>query len=130
MHLLPISLLAILAGVLLLARTRKEALGKFFLFVSWFFVVVGFILFIGVICKVTNGYKSGHPCCQQEMTQGCPHGMHQGMGCPPPMHQGICCPGEMKKDCSEKMGYSTKSDSTMKSCSKTTGEDKSKMPSK
>lgn len=120
MHLLPISLLAILAGVLLLAKTRKEALGKFFTFVSWFFVVVGFILFIGVICKMTNGYKTGHPCCQQEMTQQCPHGMHQGM----------CCPSGMQKEGCDKKDHCAKSDSTMKSCPKTACEDKSKMPSK
>ena len=95
MHLLPISLLAILAGVLLLAKTRKEALGKFFAFVSWFFVVVGFILFIGVICKVTNDHMKGDSCCQQEMNQQCPHGMmHHGMGCSPGTHQGMCCPTE------------------------------------
>jgi hypothetical protein len=122
MHLLPISLLAILAGVLLLAKTRKEALGKFFAFVSWFFVVVGFILFIGVICKVTNGHMTGHPCCQQEMTQQCPHGMHPGMGCPPVMHQGMCCPPEMQKGCCEKKDHCAKSDSILKTCPKTKEE--------
>lgn len=115
MHLLPISLLAILAGTLLLAKTRKEELGKFFTFVSWFFVVVGFILFIGVICKETNRSKMGHPCCQQEMMmKGCPHGMHQG-SC---MHEGKCCAAEMEKGCSDKKDHCMKSDSIMKSCPK------------
>lgn len=88
MELLPISLLAILAGTLLLAKTRKEELGKFFAFVSWFFVVVGFILFIGVICKETNkGSKQ-------------------------------CCSVEMRKGCREKKDNGATSDSTMKSCTK------------
>ena len=121
MHLLPISLLAILAGTLLLAKTRKEELGKIFAFVSWFFIVVGFVLFIGVICIEANGHKSGHPCCKQEMMMkgGCP-GMHDHMGCPPPA--GMCKgPGEKKENC-------MKNDSIMKTCPKHSAVDNSKMP--
>ena len=122
MHLLPISLLAILAGTLLLAKTRKEELGKIFAFVSWFFIVVGFILFIGVICIETNGHKSGHPCCKQEMMmKGCSRGMHDGMCCPPPT--GMCKgPGEKKENC-------MKNDSIMKICPKHAVGDNPKIPS-
>jgi len=122
MHLLPISLIAILAGTLLLAKTRKEELGKFFAFVSWFFIVVGFILFIGVICIETNGHKSGHPCCKQEMMmKGCGHGAHEGICCPPP---GSLCkgPGEKKENC-------MKNDSIMKSCPRHAAGDNPKIPS-
>ena len=109
MHLLPISLLAILAGTLLLAKTRKEELGKFFACISWFFIVVGFILFIGVICKETHGYKSDRSCCSQEMTmKECNHGMHEGMCCAPGMGKGA---GEKKDHC-------MKNDSIAKSCPK------------
>ncbi len=117
MHLLPISLLAILTGTLLLAKTRKEALGKFFVFVSWFFVVVGFILFIGVICKETNGYKRGPVCCQQEMMmRGFHRGMHPGMGCPPP---GMCKPYNCVQN-----------DSLMKACPKHPADENTKAPVK
>ncbi len=123
MHLLPVSLLAILAGTLLLAKTRKEELGKFFNFISWFFIVVGFILFIGHICKVTHGYKTGHGCCQQEMMmKGCPHEMHHGMP------GGMCCPPEMQKGCCEKKENCAKSDSLMKTCPKQAPQCKAKMP--
>ena len=121
MHLLPISLLAILAGTLLLAKTRKEELGKFFAFVSWFFIVVGFILFIGVICIETSGHKSGHPCCKQEMMmKGCGHGAHDGMCCAPPA--GMFNAPVIKKD------NCMKNDSIMKSCPKHAAGDNSKMP--
>ena len=119
MHLLPVSLLAILAGALLLAKTRKEELGKFFAFVSWFFIVVGFILFIGVICQETTRYKSGHPCCRQEMMmKECNSGMHNATCCPPPMCKGVC---EKKNECMKK-------DSIMKNCPNRPAGDKSKMP--
>ena len=51
MHLLAISLLTILAGTLLLAKFRKEMSGKFFAFISWFFIVAGFILFYWIYCR-------------------------------------------------------------------------------
>jgi len=126
MHLLPVSLLAILAGTLLLAKTRKEELGKIFAFISWFFIVVGFILFIGVICVETNGHKSGHPCCKQEMMmKGCNRsgmqgGMHGRMTCP--AQAGMCkASGEKKDNC-------MKNDSTMKCCTKHPAGESSKMP--
>ena len=122
MHLLPISLLAILAGTLLLAKTRKEELGKFFAFVSWFFIVVGFILFIGVICTETHRCKTGHSCCQQEMMmKGCGHGAHGGMCCTPPA--GMC------KGAGEKKDNCMKNDSTMKSCTNHAAGDNAKIPS-
>ena len=71
MHLLVISLLTILAGTLLLAKFRKEVAGKFFAFISWFFIVVGFILFIGFIgggiCRIANDECPWQSGCQHEM---------------------------------------------------------------
>jgi hypothetical protein len=49
MHLLVISLLTILTGTLLLAKFKKDLSVKFFTWVSWFFFVVGVILFLGFI---------------------------------------------------------------------------------
>ena len=119
MHLLPVSLLAILAGTLLLAKTRKEELGKIFAFVSWFFIVVGFILFIGDICVEIHGHKRGYPCCQQEMMMRPWHrGMHGGMGCPPGMCKGAF---DKKANCMMK-------DSLMKPCPMHPGGDNSKIP--
>jgi len=126
MHVLAISLLAILAGTLLLAKFRKEAAGKFFIYISWFFIVVGFLLFIGFIaggiCKFKHhGFRHQHGAryemmenchgnCPPEMMRRGPrfgHGMMMGRGrpcCPPEMmRKGMdCCPdGMMEKgeDC-------------------------------
>ena len=122
MHLLAISLLAILAGTLLLAKIRKEELGKFFAFVSWFFIVVGFFLFIGFIaggiCKMTHCCKTGQFDCRQEMMmKDCNHGMYNGTCCSPGMCKGAC----------EKRGNCMQHDSIMKSCSGHPAGDTSKM---
>jgi hypothetical protein len=124
MHLLAISLLSILAGTLLLAKTKKEELGKFFTYVSWFFVVVGFILFIGFaiggICKMSHCCKPGQSNCHREMMmKDCSPGMHDGMGCRP---SGMC-----KGSC-EKKDNCMQHDSTMKCCPGYTKGDTTKMP--
>ena len=111
MHLLAISLLTILAGTLLLAKFRKEMPGKFFSFISWFFIVAGFILFIGFIgggiCKMTHHCFTGQPNCQHEMMmKNCNHGMQGNVCCPQGMDKGMCSP----KACC--MPH----DSTMKGC--------------
>ena len=122
MHLLLISLLTILAGTLLLAKTRKEALGKFFVNISWFFIVVGFILFIGFIaggiCRLAHHGQAGHPGFRREMMMNQPrHGMPDCMGCPPGMCKGS---GGMNDNCMKK-------DSIMKSCPMRSAADSSKM---
>ena len=123
MHLLAISLLTILAGTLLLAKFRKDNPGKFFSFISWFFIVVGFVLFIGFIgggiCRMTHHGCAGQPNCQHEMMmKDCNHGMHGGFCCPPDMEKGMCCkkPGSMPHD------------SMMKCCRKGMEADTVKMP--
>ena len=112
MHLLAISLLTILAGTLLLAKMKKEDLGKFFSYISWFFVVVGFILFLifiaGGICKMKHHCMPGKDECRQEMMmKGCPSGMPGGA---------CCSPGMMGKECCPEMGKCMPHDSTMKCC--------------
>jgi len=121
MHLLAISLLTILAGTLLLAKFQKDMQGKFFKFIAWFFIVVGFILFLGFIggsiCKMTH---DGFPCqknrCEM-MMKDCHHGMHDGF-CPPNMDKGMRC----KAPCG--MPH----DSVMKCCPKHVELDVTKMP--
>ena len=122
MHLLAISLLAILAGTLLLAKFRKEAAGKFFMFISWFFVIVGFVLFIGFIgggiCRMAHHCCDGKAKCGQEMMMGkeCSTGMMMNKECGPGMmHHGMCCPPPcMEKGMCCKMMGCMKSDSMMK----------------
>ncbi len=123
MHLLAISLLAILAGTLLLAKTKKEELGKFFTYISWFFLVVGFLVFVGFvaggICKMSHCCKSGKPACQQEMMmKDCHPGMHNGNSCSPAMGEGSC---EQKGNC---MQHSD----GMKCCAGHSEADSTKMP--
>jgi hypothetical protein len=122
MFLLLISLLSILAGTLLLLKTKKEELGKFFAFISWFFIVVGFMLFIGFIAGGINvlahGGRPGHPGFRREMMMRHPavrpHMMMR------PVHHGMdvkeCCPGAMGKACCMKKGECMKNDSAMKCC--------------
>ena len=103
MHLLFIALLTILAGTLLLAKTKKEELGKFFLLISRFFIIVGFSLFllflIGGVCWMAHHGKGGRPGFHHEMGMRPMHpGMHEGMCCPPRMCKGTCEKMEMKKD--------------------------------
>jgi hypothetical protein len=134
MHLLANSLLTILAGTLLLAKFRKDMPGKFFAFVSWFFIVVGFILFIGFIaggiCRMTHHGCDGKSDCRHEMMmKKCDHGM-QGDFCGPKgiNKGGPCCPQGMRKGmCPEKPGCMAK-DSTMKSCPMHMKGDSAKMP--
>jgi hypothetical protein len=138
MHLLVISLLTILAGTLLLAKFRKETPGKIFICISWFFIVVGFLLFIGFvaggICRISkDGFppradirhemmmKQGHPgmpgfCCPQPVG----HRMCPGkQGCM--MHDSTmkCCPGHMMRD-----------SAGMKCCRRHMMADTAKMPVK
>lgn len=65
MHFIAVSLLTILAGTLLLAKFRKEKQGRFFIFISWFFIVVGFILFVFYgtfsISRITHPGRPGYP---------------------------------------------------------------------
>ena len=123
MHLLAISLLTILAGTLLLAKFRKDMPGKFFTFISWFFIVAGFILFIGfiggAICKMKHHGCTGQPNCQHEMMmKDCNHGMMGGFCCPKGMNKGMCSkrPGCMSQD------------SMMKGCRGHMESDSTKMP--
>jgi hypothetical protein len=120
MPILVISLLTILAGTLLLAKFKKESAGKIFSYISWFFIIVGFLLFIGFIhggivriihheCPVGGNFHKemmikkcgpGMPGMKEEC---CPEGM--GMR----MHGGMCTGfrGCMKHDslkvCCEKI---------------------------
>ncbi|MCX6237121.1 MAG: hypothetical protein NTY07_06100 [Bacteroidia bacterium] len=120
MHLLFIALLTILAGTLLLAKTKKEELGKFFLNISRFFIIVGFILFLvciaGGICMLAHHVKGGQPGFRHEMMMRHGHpGMRGGFVCPPGMCKGTCGKMDMQKD------------SLMKCCPKKTAADTCKM---
>ena len=123
MHLLAISLLSIIAGTLLLAKFRKDMPGKFFAFISWFFIIVGFILFIGFIgggiCKMTHhGFTGQHNCQHEMLMKDCNRGMQVDFCCPQGMDKGMCSkkPGCMSPD------------SIMKSCPKHMEGDSTKMP--
>jgi len=118
MHFLAISLLTILAGTLLLAKFKKENPGKFFHFIAWFFIVVGFLLFIAAagagICRIKHHGCCGKPGFRHEMMmKGCGPGM-QGDHCRPMMmERRMCAPGP---GCMH-------ADSTMKCCPKHMAKD-------
>lgn len=103
MQLLFIALLTILAGTLLLAKTKKEELGKFFLLISQFFIIIGFTLFVlfivGGIFRMAHHGKAGHRGYRHEMMmRHMRPGMHEGMACPPGMCKGTPVEMDMKKD--------------------------------
>lgn len=121
MHFLVVSLLALLAGILLLRKFKKEQLGKIFTFVAWFFIVVGFLLFIGFVAggivRMARGPMGPHQCQHEMMMKGWHHGMFDGKCCGPEMK---CCGPEMK---------CMKGDSMMKSCCKQpVGDSAKKLP--
>lgn len=120
MHFLGISLLAILAGALLLARAKKDQPGKVFTFISWFFIVVGFLLFIcavaGGICRMKHRCMQGPPRFQREMMmKECNREMHKGRCCGE-MMRGRCdremckdrCPKEFEVPAAVKQAFSAK----------------------
>ncbi len=112
MHFLVVSLLALLAGTLLLAKTRKEALGKIFSFISWFFIVVGFVLFVGFLCgglaRMHHPGRMGHPGPRPEMRMhhfrgGMPGGMYRpGPGRFAPPRGGCGMQDSMMNCCKQK----------------------------
>ena len=117
MHLLVISLLTILAGTLLLAKFQKEMAGKFFRFVSLFFIVVGFVLFVGFLAGgIVKMARHDLPCQQncghEMMMKGWHHGMPGKMCCPPKM----CCPQGMDNGMYSKGPGCMPHDSMMKCC--------------
>lgn len=132
MHLLAISLLSILAGTLLLAKFRKENPGKFFALISWFFIAVGFILFIGFvaggICKMKHHVCDDKSGCRQEMMmKDCNHGMQGRFCCPQGMDKGnSCCPPGMCKGMCVKKPGCMPHDSMMKCCPKHVEADSAK----
>jgi hypothetical protein len=143
-HLLAVSLLTILAGTLLLAKFKKDNPGKFFAIISWFFIVVGFILFIGFIgggiCRMSHHCFPGQGNCQHEMMmKGCDngmsgmHGMHGMQGCSSMgMDKGMqgccgCCSMGMDKEMDCKNMGAMSHDSMMKCCPEMMKCDSAKM---
>lgn len=100
---LSFSLLALVAGMYLLAKTRKESLGKFFGFVSWLVICVSLL---AMLCSLSRGamHMRGGYYMERSMEY-----CHPGMGmmdedCCMPMrghHQGMMdeeyCGGMMGK---------------------------------
>ena len=85
MHLLILALVVIMAGTLLLAKVKKEGLGKFFKFISWFNIILGFLMFIHFIAG--GACKMAHHCCKDK--QGCNKEMKMNQ-CGKEM-KGSCC---------------------------------------
>src|SRR5579872_2415529 len=107
----PLALLAIVAGMILLAMTKKDNLGNLYKYVSWFVIVMGALLFLccGAHCAKRcmrcgekrmmmkecrmmdddddDGYMMGH--------MGGMMGGHRGMGGCGMMMGGGCCGGGM-----------------------------------
>ena len=71
-----------MAGMLLLAKAKKEELGTFFKLISYLVILVSFLI---LICQGAQGFK--RMCCHKECS-----GMESGM-CGPGMMHGECGPG-------------------------------------
>jgi hypothetical protein len=91
---LSLSLIAVVAGMFLLARARQENLGTFYKIVAYFVIVCALIVFgfgfAGTICR--------HRC----MSGGCSPSeqcMMTGKTCGEEMGMGKCAKGKGKMDC-------------------------------
>ncbi len=97
------ALLAIVAGMFLLAKTRKDNLGKCFSFMSWFVVFSGFIIILFAVSAGTCKYVHHHKMmCNKEMNckfDKKPCMMGDFDGC-----RGMCCMNCDKICCEHNMG--------------------------
>lgn len=77
---LPFALIAIVFGARLLAQARKESLGGFIKFVSWFVMIAGFLLILHGIMHICH-----RACEERMMNKECRmmKGCNDGMGCSP-----------------------------------------------
>lgn len=116
-----ITLLAIVAGMMLLAQTKKENLGNIYKYVSWFVIIMAFLseLCIGARCAMRchgGGCMMTKECRMMDddgcMMGGGMMGCHRGMmmggcgmmgGCNMMMGGG-CCGGMMMNGCCAHMG--------------------------
>lgn len=97
MILIPISLLALAAGGLLLAKARQHNLGAFLKFVSYFIMIVSFILI---------GIGTARMICMEKC--------HRQGGCGPQEQcptSGRACSEEMKKCCKDMDAMGASADS-------------------
>ena len=94
-----LALLVIVAGMKLLAQTQKETLSNLYKYVSWFTVIMGFLILICIGCRmVIHGFHHG-----DRMMEGRGHMMEEGYFTSPPMmgsQRGDCM---MMQDCHRKM---------------------------
>ena len=95
-----LALLVIAAGMKLLIHTKKELLGNFYKFVSWFVIVMGFLMFLFIGCSTCRMcFKHER---MMKMMEEKHHSfydrMGDGSGCFKMMH-GYCCDGMMGYGC-------------------------------
>ncbi|HLG34336.1 MAG TPA: hypothetical protein VI757_05595 [Bacteroidia bacterium] len=105
-----LSLLALVAGMYLLDKTKKEGLGKFYNFISWVVIVVSMLI---LLCALTRGVW--RMSCRHDMRSSmemCRPGMMGNDGCMPmrghhmKMMRGDCCEemmggGKMRGRCGD-----------------------------
>jgi hypothetical protein len=101
-----LSLLTLFAGMLLLAKTKKDSLGRFFSFISWFIIVISLGLFISYMsrgmygcykankCGSSSKYCKDKPCMPGNCYMMCCEHNKMGMCCKE--KQKMCC--EQNKD--------------------------------
>ena len=106
-----LSLLALVAGMFLLDKTKKEGLGKFFSFISWLVIVVALLI---LLCSLSRGvwrmscrhYMGGslEMCRPRMMDEDCCMPMRGRGGMMDEDHcGGMMGKGKMKDNCCEEM---------------------------
>ena len=92
-----LSLLAIVAGMHLLALTNKENLGRFFKLTSYFIVIVGFlsIACIGARGMMHCGFRGQGPCEKRDKCEAMDEGYNKRCEMGSRMH----CPDMMRNNC-------------------------------
>ena len=97
------SVIVIIAGMFLLAKTRSENLGKLFSFASYGSIIIGFALLIGSItcgmCKMMcNNCKSQSSNCTQKVDAKC----GATKSCAKWQGNSSCKKGHLKNSCGKK----------------------------
>ena len=87
------ALAIIYAGVFLLAKNKKEMLGSFFNYASWFFIVMGFLMlgYTGIRgCFMKQHMKMKH----EKHNMCCAHQMHGETECKKQVKMKCCAKNE------------------------------------
>lgn len=97
---LSLSLLVILGGLFMLAKSKKDSLGNLYIFSSYSAIVLGALMFAGAViggaCMMSCGHNKGHSSCY---VSPCGQGHGSAMKCGSMSCSSKCAGQDMKAMC-------------------------------